>query len=66
MPGMNADLLAQEILVALGGRVTPQRQQVFLKLAGAIIRHIQTNMVVTATGADPQGGVTTTTSILIT
>lgn len=54
---MNADLLAQEMLAAIGGKVTKQRAQAFRKLASAIVRHIQVNAVVTVTAA-PNGPIT--------
>ena len=64
---MNEDLLAQEMLAALGGKVNKQRLKAFKKLASAIVKHIQTNMVVTSLGvAPPGGGPVTSTSTLVT
>ncbi len=62
---MNGTRLAEEMLAAIGGKRTKDRQRAFARLAQAIVRHIQTNMVVTSVGADPQGGTVTSTSTLV-
>lgn len=62
---MNPVLLAQEMLDAIGGERTRERQRAFLKLASAIVRHIQVNMIVTSAGADPQGGSVTSISTIV-
>lgn len=62
---MNGNMLAAEMLKAIGGKVTPARLKAFQKMADAIVKHIQTNLQVTSTGADPQGGVVTSTSTIV-
>ena len=64
---MNGEILAAEILQAIGGGASPEREEAFRKLANAIVRHIQTQMQVTSLGiAPPLGGpvVSTSTAIL--
>lgn len=63
--GMNEVLLAQEILDAIGGKRTRDRQRAFLKLASAIIAHVRANMVVNSSGPDAQGGTVTSVSTSI-
>jgi hypothetical protein len=62
---MNAEVLAQEMLVAIGGEVTNQRHEAFRRLAQAIVSHIQRNLLVTSSGNDPQGGVVISLSTLV-
>lgn len=63
---MNGDQLAVEMIQAMGGRVTPARLKAFKAMAGAIVRHIQKNMVVAAAGtAAPSGDTVTTTSVTV-
>ncbi len=62
---MSGNQMAAEMLKAMGGKVTPARLKAFQKMAEAIVAHIQKNMQVTSTGADPQGGVVTSTSTTV-
>jgi hypothetical protein len=54
---MNGDVLAQEILTAMGGEVTKERDEAFRKLCRALVTHIQTYGIVigTATGVTTGG-----------
>lgn len=47
--GMNADLLAKELLDSIGGQVNDYRNEAFRRFAQALINHIRANMVVTST-----------------
>ncbi len=62
---MNGNQLAAEMLRAMGGKVTPQRLKAFQRMADAIVKHIQANLVVASSGVDPQGGTVTSTSTLV-
>jgi hypothetical protein len=53
---MNGSMLAKEMLVAVGGKVTPQRLKAFEKMADAIVKHIQLNAVVTVITSPPAPG----------
>ena len=63
---MQENVLAAEMLSAMGGKVSPARLKAFTALARAIIRHIQLNMVVVSSGPDPQSGVVVSTSTMVT
>jgi heterodisulfide reductase subunit B len=52
---MNGDLLAQEMLAAIGGKVDKKRRQAFEKMCKVIVKHIQTNGVVTVVTTCPAG-----------
>lgn len=64
--GMVSNQLAAEIIRAMGGKVTPARIRAFQRWSDALVRHIQTNMVVVSTGTSaPGGGPVTVTSISV-
>jgi hypothetical protein len=50
---LNSNMLAKEMLAAIGGKTDKKRQQAFEKLAQAIVLHIQKNGVVVFTCAAP-------------
>lgn len=56
---MNGQLLAKEMLAAIGGKVDKKRQKAFEKLADTIVKHIQLNGVVTVVGVTPGPAVAT-------
>jgi hypothetical protein len=55
---LNGDVLTQEILALMGGKVTKERQKAFQKLCQGIIEHIQKYAIVTTTGVVAVTGVT--------
>lgn len=55
---LNGDMLAQEVLEAIGGRITPKRQEAFKKMCEAIVLHIQTNGIVNVVGVQNGSGTT--------
>jgi len=57
---LNAQILAASMLSTIGGRVTPARQQVFNRLAEAIVNHIIQYGAVTVIGVQTGGGTVTT------
>lgn len=57
---LNSDQLAQEMLLAIGGEITAQRQDVFKKIAEAIVNHIKINGLVTTVTSCPAGAGTGT------
>jgi hypothetical protein len=50
---MNADMLAQEMLAAIGGPANAARKKAFRQLAQAIVLHIQKNAQAIVTTATP-------------
>lgn len=53
---MNGDVLAAEVLAAMGGDQSPARLEAFRKLCGAIVQHIQKYGLVTTTTPGAQAG----------
>lgn len=58
---MNSTQLSVEMLAAIGGTITPERQAAFDALAQAIVAHIQANaqVAVTATATGVTAGLAT-------
>jgi hypothetical protein len=52
---MNGDILAAEVLAAMGGQQTPERLEAFRKMCGAIVQHIQKYALVTVVTTCPAG-----------